>query len=90
MAKQKKSRVTGAFSPKERPAPAEAEKAAEAVTGKKDGRGRPKANHGLTRTSVLADSDQMARLKVEAAKQRRHMYELLSEAIGDYLAKVKG
>jgi hypothetical protein len=32
----------------------------------------------------------MARLKVEAAKQRRHMYELLSEAIDDYLAKVKG
>ena len=67
-------------------APAEAEKAAEAVTGKKAGRGRPKANHGLTRTSVLADSDQMARLKVEAAKQRRHMYELLSEAIEAYLA----
>jgi hypothetical protein len=93
MAKQKKSRVTGAFGPKDRPdpneAPKAAEKAAEALTGKKTGRGRPKANHGLTRTSVLADSDQMARLKVEAAKQRRHMYELLSEAIGDYLAKVK-
>jgi hypothetical protein len=39
MAKQKKSRVTGAFGPKERPTPAEAEKAAEkaaeALTGKK-------------------------------------------------------
>jgi hypothetical protein len=39
MAKQKKSRVTGAFGPKDRPdpneAPKAAEKAAEALTGKK-------------------------------------------------------
>ena len=88
MAAKKKttSRVSGAFDPKDRPAPAEAKKAAAAATGdKQDGRGRPKATHGLTRTSVLADKDQMQRLKVEAAKQRRHMYELLSEAIEDYL-----
>ena len=88
MAAKKKttSRVSSAFKPKDRPAPAAAKKAAAEATGDKtDGRGRPKATHGLTRTSVLADKDQMQRLKIEAAKQGRHMYELLSEAIEAYL-----
>ena len=80
------SRVSSAFNEKDRPTPAAARTAAGEITGdKKDGRGRPKATHGLTRTSVLADKDQMQRLKIEAAKEGRHMYELLSEAIDLYL-----
>ena len=89
MAAKKKtttSRVSKAFAAKERPAPAAAKKATAKVTGDNaDGRGRPKATHGLTRTSVLADKDQMQRLKIEAAKQNRHMYELLGDAIEAYL-----
>lgn len=97
MAAKKKttSRVSEAFSAKDRPAPAAAKKAAAKATSdlglnkdgtpKKDERGRPKAGHGLTRTSVLADKTQMQRLKIEAAKQGRHMYELLAEAIEAYL-----
>jgi hypothetical protein len=101
MAAKKKttSRVSNAFSEKEYPTQAEAKKAAAAATNdlglnldgtpKKDERGRPPANHGLTRTSILADKAQMQRLKVVAAKEGRHMYELHREALDAYL-KGKG
>lgn len=83
----KKSRVKTAFEGSNRPTPKQAEHAAEKVTRSEKKIGRPKATHGLTRTSVLADSKKMKRLKVEAAKQGRNMYELLNEALGEYLDK---
>jgi hypothetical protein len=89
MATQKPTTTKSAarFAAKDRPTPSEAKKAAAAATGDNTRPvGRPKADHGLTRTSILADKAQMHRLKVEAVKQDRHMYELLSEAIEAYLA----
>ncbi len=93
--KRNTSRVLSAFSEKEYPTPAEAKKAAAAAisslgvnkdgTPKQDERGRPPANHGLVRTSILADKAQMQRLKVVAAKEGRHMYELHREALDAYL-----
>jgi len=98
MAAKKKttSRVSSAFSAKDRPAPAEAKKAAAKATAtglglnkdgspKQDERGRPEAEHGLKRTSILADKEQMQRLKLQAVKEGRHMYELFSDAIEAYL-----
>lgn len=87
-----KTKTAAALGPKVRPTPEQAEKAAAAITGDEDesrGRGRPKADHGLKRTSVLADREQMQRLKMQALREDRHMYELLFDAIGDYLAKAK-
>jgi hypothetical protein len=54
-------------------------------TPKKDTRGRPRADHQLTRTSILADGRQMEQLKQQAAKEGRHMYELYYDAVQDYL-----
>ena len=94
MAAKKKtttSRVKDAFGAKPRPTEAEARRTAEEITSaKKETRGRPKATHGLRRTSVMADPEQMRRLKIAAAESGRHMYELLSEALEDYLAKHGG
>jgi hypothetical protein len=93
MAAKKKttSRVSNAFAPKDRPTAKQAAEAAAKVTKETgttdDGRGRPKATHGLKRTSVLVDPVQMQRLKLQAVTEGRHMYELLGEAINKYLAK---
>jgi len=96
MAAKKKttSRVSGAFDAKPRPTAAAAKKAAAKATGlglnqdgtpKKDERGRPEASHELTRTSILADKAQMQRLKLQAVKEGRHMYELFADAVEAYL-----
>ena len=93
MAAKKKttSRVSDAFAPKPRPTAKQAADATEKVTkgtaSTEDGRGRPKATHGLKRTSVLVDPDQFQRLKLQALTERRHLYELLGDAIDNYLDK---
>ena len=49
--------------------------------------GRPKAGHGLKRTSALLDPEQMHRLKILAAKQHRYIYELMVDALEEFLNK---
>lgn len=83
MAAKKKttSRVSSAFKPKDRPAPAEAKKAAAEATGDNSKKiGRPKATHGLKRTSVMIDPDKMAKIKKLAIDESCHVYELIDEA----------
>jgi hypothetical protein len=89
MAAKKKnttSRISGAFGPKVRPTAAEAKKAAAAATAPPNRKpGRPKADHDLKRTSILADAKLMQRMKVAAAKENRHFYELMNDAMNAYL-----
>ena len=51
------------------------------------GPGRPRATHGLKRTTVMVDPDQMLRLKLVAVRSGRHMYEVLGDALDSYLEK---
>jgi|AntRauTorckE5430_2_1112549.scaffolds.fasta_scaffold116444_1 hypothetical protein len=88
MATKKKttSRVSSAFTPKDRPAPTEARKAAGKLTeDDKRKPGRPKVDHNLKRTSILAGAERMQRMKVAAAKENRHFYELMNDAMDAYL-----
>ena len=91
MAKKKKEGglVASAFStPNTRPDPDQVNQRTAQITGDelpKSKGGRPKAQHGLKRTSILADPEQMLRLKMKALKERRHMYELFNDAIEAYL-----
>jgi hypothetical protein len=88
MAKQKTtSKSADRFGTKERPTLSQAKEAAGKIGDPKK-IGRPKsAPENLKRTSVMADRAQMQRLKVQAAKEDRHMYELLQDAIEAYLKR---
>jgi uncharacterized protein (DUF4415 family) len=90
MAAKKKttSRVSDAFSAKERPAPAAAKKAAAEVTGDiKRKPGRPKADHNLKRTTILSDPDLMRHLKKIALDEDCHLYEVVNEAFRDHIKR---
>ena len=53
--------------------------------------GRPKKNRdpNIKRTSMIVDQRKMHELKTLALTQKRHAYELLDEAITEYLEKNK-
>lgn len=89
MAKRKPTtKAADRFAEKKRPTLSEAKAAAGKVTGTTAKMGRPKTSPpNMKRTSIMADGEQMHRLKIAAAKENRHIYELLADAIEDYLAK---
>lgn len=92
MAKKKiTTKAADRFATKKRPTPAEAKAAAAAAaTGDVKRRpGQPRKDHGMKRTSIIADPEVMKRVKVQAAKEDRHAYELINEAILAYLSGVE-
>lgn len=85
MAKQKSSIVSGAFAPKERPSAEEARKAAEEATASESQMGRPRATHGYKQTSILADLSLMQRMKALAGGKGLFLYDVMNEAMQEYL-----
>jgi len=87
-AKKRTSRVSDAFSAKERPARADAKKATAKVTGDlKRKPGRPKADHNLKRTTILSDPDLMRQLKQIALNEDCHLYEVVNEAFREHIKR---
>jgi len=90
MAKKKKGPSIVGDKFKKLPDPEEARKRTGELLGEGDAeetRGRPKATHGLDRTSIMADRKKLDRLKMLSIKQGRYMYELLDDAITEYLQR---
>lgn len=98
MAKQpqrKKTKTAQALLPQgsDRPTPEEASRNAAQATSREEkrGPGRPPKEdkpENMKRTSISMDREQMDRLKVAAAIERRHVYELIGDAVEAYLQKV--
>lgn len=95
MAKDNKSRVSNKF---KRPTAEAAKSMAAGVTGadkdkatenKNDGRGRPKAQHGFPAFTTQIDPEKRATLKYIASIENKKLFELIDEALQDFLNKKK-
>ena len=97
-----KSIVGNKFSSSRRPSADELDKLAADVTGasktsnpenstlpKKDGRGRPHAQHGFPAFTTQIDPEKRAALKYIASIKNRKLFEIIDDALHDYLQQYK-
>ena len=55
----------------------------------KRGKGRPPADHGKKRYTIIIEPDYITKMKIIAARQNRQISEAFSEAVADYIEKNK-